>query len=452
MTAPIAAIILAAGKGTRMKSDLHKVLHPIAGRPMLLHLIDSVKALGAEREVVVVGAGREQVEATVHPLGVETVEQAEQLGTGHAVRMAEQVLAGFDGDVLILYGDVPLVTPETMRRMLDALHGEGSPGVVVLGFRPADPGAYGRVILGENGRVDRIVEYKDASPEERAVTLCNSGLMAVRAADLFGLLAKLRSDNAAGEYYLTDIVSLAAAAGRFSVGIETDAIEVAGVNSRGELAGLEFEWQQRRRARAMADGATLVAPETVWFAHDTVIGRDVTIAPHVVFGPGVSVADRVAIHAFSHVEGAEILSGAEIGPYARLRPGARIEQGAKVGNFVEIKKAVLGPGAKANHLSYIGDATVGAGANIGAGTITCNYDGFLKYRTVIGNGAFVGSNSALVAPVSIGDGAIVAAGSVVTRDVEADALGITRAEQLVKPGWSRRFREKMKALKQAGKK
>ncbi len=452
MTAPIAAIILAAGKGTRMKSDTHKVLHPIAGRPMLLHLIDAVKALGAEREVVVVGAGKEQVEAAVHPLGVETAEQAEQLGTGHAVRMAEAALAGFEGDVLILYGDVPLVTTDTMRRMLDALHGEGGPSVVVLGFRPADPGAYGRVIVGPDGRLDKIVEYKDATPEERAVTLCNSGLMAVRSSDLFRLLGQLRNDNAAGEYYLTDLVELARAEGRFSVGIETDAIEVAGVNSRGELAGLEQEWQQRRRTRAMVEGATLVAPETVWFAYDTVIGRDVTIEPNVVFGPGVSVADRVVIHAFSHLEGAEILSGADIGPYARLRPGARIEQGAKVGNFVEIKKAVIGPGAKANHLSYIGDATVGAGANIGAGTITCNYDGFLKYKTVIGNGAFVGSNSALVAPVTIGDGAIVAAGSVVTRDVESDALGIVRAEQQVKRGWARKFREKMKALKEAAKK
>jgi len=452
MTAPIAAIILAAGKGTRMKSDTHKVLHPIAGRPMLLHLVDSVKALGAEREVVVVGAGKEQVEAAVHPLGVETAEQAEQLGTGHAVRMAEQALADFQGDVLILYGDVPLVTTETMRRMIDALHGEGDPSVVVLGFRPADPGAYGRVIVGPDGRLDKIVEFKDATPEERAVTLCNSGLMAVRSTDLFRLLVQLRNDNAAGEYYLTDLVELARAEGRFSVGIETDAIEVAGVNSRGELAGLEQEWQQRRRTRAMVEGATLIAPETVWFAYDTVIGRDVTIEPNVVFGPGVSVADRVVIHAFSHLEGAEILSGADIGPYARLRPGARIEQGAKVGNFVEIKKAVIGPGAKANHLSYIGDATVGAGANIGAGTITCNYDGFLKYRTVIGNGAFVGSNSALVAPVTIGDGAIVAAGSVVTRDVEGDALGIVRAEQQVKPGWARTFREKMKAKKEAAKK
>lgn len=447
MTHAIAAIILAAGKGTRMKSDTHKVLHPIAGRPMLLHLIDSVKALGAAREVVVVGAGREQVEAAVHPLGAETVEQAEQLGTGHAVRMAEEALAGFEGDVLILYGDVPLVSPDTMRRMLDALHGEGDPSVVVLGFRPADAGAYGRVIVGADGRLEKIVEYKDATPEERAVDLCNSGLMAARGADLFRLLGKLGNDNAAGEYYLTDIVALAGEEGSFAVGIETDAIEVAGVNSRAELAGLEYEWQQRRRAQAMADGATLIAPETVWFAHDTKVGRDVLIEPNVFFGPGVDIADRVTIHGFSHIEGATVMSGAQVGPYARLRPGAVMEQGSKVGNFVEMKKAVLGPGAKANHLTYLGDAKVGAGANIGAGTITCNYDGFFKYGTEIGHGAFIGSNSALVAPVKIGDGAIVAAGSVVTQDVEAGALGITRAKQEVKPGWAHRFREIMSAKK-----
>ncbi|MET0309325.1 MAG: bifunctional UDP-N-acetylglucosamine diphosphorylase/glucosamine-1-phosphate N-acetyltransferase GlmU [Sphingomonas sp.] len=447
MTAPIAAIILAAGKGTRMKSDTHKVLHPIAGRPMLLHLIDSVKALGAEREVVVVGAGREQVEAAVHPLGVETAEQAEQLGTGHAVRMAERALAGFQGDVLILYGDVPLVSTATMRRMLDALHSKGDPSVVVLGFRPADPGAYGRVIMGAGGRVDRIVEFKDASPAERAETLCNSGLMAARAADLFRLLGQLRNENAAGEYYLTDIVELAARDGSFSVGIEADPIEVAGVNSRGELAGLELEWQRARRVQAMIDGASLIAPETVWFAHDTKLGRDVTIEPNVVFGPGVEVADQVTIHAFSHIEGATIASGAAVGPYARLRPGAVLEEGAKVGNFVEMKKAVLGKGAKANHLTYLGDARVGAGANIGAGTITCNYDGYFKYGTEIGEGAFIGSNSALVAPVKIGDGAIIGAGSVITQDVEADALGLTRAPASVKPGWARRFREMMTAKK-----
>jgi bifunctional UDP-N-acetylglucosamine pyrophosphorylase/glucosamine-1-phosphate N-acetyltransferase len=294
-----------------------------------------------------------------------------------------------------------------------------------------------------------MVEYKDASPEERAETLCNSGLMAVRSVDLFALLARVGNDNAAGEYYLPDIVMLAAGDGRASAVIETDAVEVTGVNSRAELAALEAQWQQARRARAMADGATLTAPETVWFAHDTAIGRDVTIEPNVVFGPGASVADGVAIRAFSHIEGATIATGATVGPYARLRPGAVVGEGAHVGNFVEMKKAVLGKGAKANHLTYLGDTDVGAGANIGAGTITCNYDGFFKYRTQIGAGAFIGSNSALVAPVSIGDGAIVAAGSVVTQDVAADALALVRPPQIAKPGWAKRFRAMMTARKEA---
>ena len=447
-TNAVAAVILAAGKGTRMKSDLHKVLHPIAARPMLLHLIDSVSALSPARTVVVVGAGREQVEGAVAPLGIATAHQAEQLGTGHAVAQAEAALAGFDGDVLILYGDVPLVQADTMRRMLDRLHADDAPGTVVLGFRPADPGAYGRVIVTPGSdRIAKMVEFKDATPDERAVTLCNSGLMAVASADLFRLLAKVGNDNAAGEYYLPDIVMLAAAEGRASAVIETDAAEVAGVNSRAELAVVEADWQARRRARAMADGATLIAPETVWFAHDTRLGRDVTVEPNVFFGPGVTVADGVTIHGFSHIEGATVASGAAIGPYARLRPGAVVGEGAKVGNFVEMKKAVLGKGAKANHLTYLGDAEVGAGANIGAGTITCNYDGFLKYRTVIGEGAFVGSNSALVAPVTIGAGAIVGAGSVVTKDVAADALALVRPEQTERPGWAARFREKMAARK-----
>lgn len=451
MTRPVAAIILAAGKGTRMKSDLHKVLHPIAGRPMLLHLIDSVTQLSPERMVVVTGAGREQVEAAVTPLGVRTALQAQQLGTGHAVAQARAALEGFDGDVLILYGDVPLVEARTMQAMIDRLGEDDGPAAVVLGFRPSDPAAYGRVIADGNGRIDRMVEFKDASADERAVTLCNSGLMAVRSVDLFGLLDRVGNDNAAGEYYLPDIVMLAASDGRHSAVIETDAGEVAGVNSRAELAVVESDWQDRRRARAMAEGATLIAPATVWFSHDTRIGRDVVIEPHVVFGPGVDVADGVTIHAFSHLEGATVATGADVGPYARLRPGADVREGARVGNFVEMKNTVLGPGAKANHLTYLGDAQVGAGANIGAGTITCNYDGFLKYRTVIGEGAFIGSNSALVAPVTIGAGAIVGAGAVVTSDVEADALALVRAERQTKPGWAGRFRDMMKAKKAAKK-
>ncbi len=370
--------------------------------------------------------------------------QAEQLGTGHAVMQAREALSGFEGDVLILYGDVPLVRAETMRAMIARLNAADAPAVVVLGFRPAEAGAYGRLIVAEGSdRLEKIVEFKDADAQERAVTLCNSGLMAARGESLFDLLARLGNDNASGEYYLTDVVELSGAAAV----IEADAGEVAGVNSRGELAAVEQAWQQVRRARAMADGATLIAPETVWFAHDTTIGRDVTIEPNVVFGPGVTVADGATIHAFSHLEGATVGSGATVGPYARLRPGADLSENARVGNFVEIKKATIGVGAKVNHLTYIGDAEVGAGANVGAGTITCNYDGYFKYRTVIGAGAFIGSNSALVAPVAIGAGAIVAAGSVVTRDVAADSLALARGRQEERGGWAKRFRDAMIARK-----
>jgi len=437
---PLAAIILAAGKGTRMKSDLHKVLHPVAGRPMLGHLTDAVATLGAKQTVIVAGAGREQVEAFAQPLGVAVAVQADQLGTAHAVQQAETALRGFDGDVLILYGDVPLVTAETMARMVARLHEDDAPAVVVLGFRPDETLAYGRIIA-EHGRILKMVEHKDASVEERAVNLCNSGLMAVRSADLWRLLAKVGNQNAAGEYYLPDVVMLANAEGSVSAVIETDPHEVAGVNSRAELAEVEALWQARRRARVMANGASLTAPETVWFAWDTQIGRDVSIGPNVVFGPGVAIADKVTIHAFCHIEGARVESGAIIGPYARLRPGAEIGADAHVGNFVEIKKARLGAGAKANHLTYIGDAEVGEKSNIGAGTITCNYDGFGKYPTKIGANAFIGSNTALVAPVSVGDGAITGAGSIITKDVPADALAVARAPQRVLEGWAARFRE-----------
>ncbi len=443
---PLAIIVLAAGQGTRMKSALHKVLHPIAGKPMLLHLLDGAATLAPERQVVVVGARRDQVEAAVAGRDVAIAVQAKQLGTGHAVAQARAALAGFAGDVLILYGDVPLVRAETMRALVARLSEADAPACVVLGFRPADPGAYGRIIA-RGGRIERMVEYKDATPAERAETLCNSGLMAARGEDLFALLERVGNDNAAGEYYLPDIVMLAAADGRTSAVIETDADEVAGVNSRAELAAMEARWQAARRARAMAEGATLVAPETVFFAHDTAVGRDVLIEPHVVFGAGVVIEDQVTIHGFSHIEGAVVREGAEIGPFARLRPGADIGEQARVGNFVEVKKASLAKGAKANHLSYIGDASVGEGANIGAGTITCNYDGYFKYRTEIGAGAFIGSNSALVAPVSIGAGAIVGAGSVVTANVSADALALVRPAQQEKPGWARRFRERMLARK-----
>jgi bifunctional UDP-N-acetylglucosamine pyrophosphorylase/glucosamine-1-phosphate N-acetyltransferase len=443
----VAAIVLAAGKGTRMKSDTHKVLHPIAGRPMLLHLLASLEALGPSAKVIVVGDRAEQVEAAVAPLGAVTVRQEPQLGTAHATLMARDALAGFDGDVLVMFGDVPLIRTETMRAMLSALHRSPDVGCAVLGFRPADPAAYGRIVAHGDGTIEKMVEFKDATAAERAVTLCNSGLMAVRSADLFGWLDRVGNDNAQGEYYLPDVVMIAAAEGRRSLVVETDADEVAGINARAELAAVEASWQQRRRAQAMADGVTLTAPETVWFSHDTALGRDVTVAPNVVFGPGVTVADGATIHAFCHLEGCSVGPRAEVGPYARLRPGAELGEKAKVGNFVEVKKATLGKGAKANHLAYIGDADIGAGANIGAGTITCNYDGFFKYRTVVGEGAFIGSNSSLVAPVTIGAGAIVGAGSAVTKDVPADALRVVRADQTDKPGWAAKFRAAMSARK-----
>ena len=438
-----AVVILAAGQGTRMRSDTHKVLHPIASRPLLLHLLDRVDALGADRRVVVVGKGREQVEAAIAGRDATLAIQAEQKGTGHAVQQAAGALAGYGGPVLILYGDTPFVEAETLRRMLDRLDGESGPGVVVLASCPPDPLKYGRIILGEGDRIARMVEYKDATEEEREVRLCNSGMMAVRARDLFRWLAEVGNDNAAGEYYLPDVVNIAAAEGRDAVVIEGDPYETAGVNSRAELAHLELEWQRRRREQVLDEGATLIDPESVWFAYDTKLGRDVTVEPHVVFGPGVQVADGATIHAFSHIEGATIGFKASIGPFARIRPGTRLGDRARVGNFVELKKAEVGEGAKVNHLSYVGDASVGARANIGAGTITCNYDGFGKYRTEIGAGAFIGSNTALVAPVRIGDGAIVGAGSVITDDVEADSLAVERTEQRGIAGWAKRFRERM---------
>ena len=392
---PLAAIILAAGQGTRMKSSLHKVLHPIASKPMLLHLLDSLAALSPQRTVVVVGSAREQVEAAIAPYGIDIAVQSPQLGTGHAVQQAQAALAGFDGDILVLFGDAPLVTAATLHRLRAAL----VPGAaaVVLGFRPDAPGAYGRIIA-RGGTIEKMVEFKDASAEERAETLCNSGLLAIRSPDLWPLLARVGNANAAGEYYLPDIIGLLTADGRTAHVIETAADEVAGVNSRAELAAMEARWQANRRAAAMAEGVTLIDPASVFFAHDTQVAGDVTIEPFVVFGPGVSIAGGASIRAHSHIEGAIVAENCEIGPFARLRPGTSLAANVRIGNFVEVKKSVFGAGAKANHLSYVGDADIGARANIGAGTITCNYDGFAKYRTHIGEGAFIGSNSALVAP------------------------------------------------------
>jgi bifunctional UDP-N-acetylglucosamine pyrophosphorylase/glucosamine-1-phosphate N-acetyltransferase len=438
-----AVVILAAGQGTRMRSDTHKVLHPIASRPLLLHLLDRVDALGADKRVVVVGKGRDQVEVALDGRDVTIAHQAEQKGTGHAVQQAAAALDGYGGSVLVLYGDTPFVEAETLRRMLDRLDGDGGPGVVVLASCPADPAKYGRIVLGVGDRIAKMVEFRDATEEERAVRLCNSGMMAVRAKDLFRWLGQVGDDNAAREYYLPDIVNIAAAEGREAVVIEGDPYETAGVNSRAELAHLELEWQRRRRETVLDEGATLIDPESVWFAYDTKLGRDVTVEPHVVFGSGVEVGDGANIKAFSHIEGAIIGARANIGPFARIRPGTRLGNRSKVGNFVELKNAEIGDSAKVNHLSYVGDAQVGAGANIGAGTITCNYDGFGKYRTVIGEGAFIGSNTALVAPVTIGAGAVVGAGSVITEDVEADALAVERSEQKGIAGWARKFRERM---------
>ena len=448
---PLAIVVLAAGKGTRMKSDRHKVLHPIAGRPMIEHLLANAAELEPQRQVIVAGHGREQIEAALGARA-EIVVQDPQLGTAHAVLQAEKALAGFAGDVLILYADVPFVRAETMRAMIARLHGEDAPAAVVLGFEPDDTLQYGRVIADRVDRIAKMVEHKDASEAERGCGLCNSGLMAVRAEDLFALLARVGNDNAQGEYYLPDVVNIAIGDGKTCAVVATaDPEEVAGINSRSELAEAEARWQQRRRKQAMDDGATLIAPETVWFSWDTQLGRDVLVEPDVFFGPGVKVADGAKIRAFCHLEGANVGPNTEIGPYARLRPGAVLKEKAKVGNFVEIKKSVLGKGAKANHLSYIGDAEVGAGANIGAGTITCNYDGYFKYKTTIGERAFIGSNSSLIAPVRIGADAIVGAGSAVSRDVADGELRLVRAEQLVKPGWADRFHDAMKKKKAEGK-
>ncbi|MEO1729969.1 MAG: bifunctional UDP-N-acetylglucosamine diphosphorylase/glucosamine-1-phosphate N-acetyltransferase GlmU [Pseudomonadota bacterium] len=445
-----AIIVLAAGKGTRMKSDLHKVLHPIAGKPMLMHLLDSLAELQPQRTVIVAGDRREQLDAALAGRDITTALQEPQLGTAHAALQAKTALGGFSGHILVCFGDVPMVRGVTVQRLVEALEGDAK--VAVLGFRPADALAYGRVIADADGTVLKMVEFKDASATERSVDLCNSGLLVAHSDDMWPLLEAVGNDNAQGEYYLPDVATGAIARGDRVVVVETHEDEVAGINSRAELAAVEARWQAARRKQAMADGASLRAPDTVFFSYDTVLGRDVTIDPHVVFGPGVTIADHVHIKAYSHIEGATIANGAAVGPFARLRPGAVMEEDSFVGNFVEMKKATLGKGAKASHLTYIGDASVGEYANIGAGTITCNYDGYFKYHTTIGERAFIGSNSALVAPVKIGADAIVAAGSTVSRDVAAGELRMVRAEQLVKDGWADRFHDTMKRKKEGAKK
>ncbi|MCX7685794.1 MAG: bifunctional UDP-N-acetylglucosamine diphosphorylase/glucosamine-1-phosphate N-acetyltransferase GlmU [Acetobacteraceae bacterium] len=430
-----AAILLAAGLGTRMRSDVPKALHPLAGRPMLRHLLAACEQV-FDRIVVVVGPGMEAVARAAAPHAVAV--QAERLGTAHAALAAAPLLEGFAGDAAVLYADNPLIPPATLSRLLAARAGAD---LVLLAMRPADPARYGRVVTGPDGRVIRIVEWADADAATRAVGLCNAGAVCAAWPELLRWLRAVRNDNAKGEYYLTDVVAAANAEGRVVRALEAPEAELRGINSRAELAEAEAEVQAALRRAAMERGTTLLAPETVFLAFDTETGRDVVIHPHVVFGPGVVLQDGVEVKPFSHLEGCVVEAGAVIGPFARLRPGTHVEAGAHVGNFVELKATRLGRGAKANHLSYLGDASVGAGANIGAGTITCNYDGVAKHRTEIGEGAFIGSDTALVAPVRIGPGAITAAGSVITEDVPEDSLALGRARQVVKPGRGMRGRK-----------
>ncbi len=445
-----AVIILAAGKGTRMKSDLPKVLHALAGRPIVGHVLATLAPLNPARTVAVIGPGMDAVAAAVAP--APTAVQPDQNGTGAAVRVAREALGAVEGTVLVVFGDTPLIRTKTLEAMVAARAKDPALAVVVLGFRAADPGSYGRLVVGADGALERIVEARDASPEQRTISLCNSGVMAIDGSRLFDLLDQVGCDNAKNEYYLTDIVAIARSFGLKCGYLEAEETELLGINSRAELAAAEAVLQDRLRAAAMENGATLVDPATVWFSHDTALGRDVTVGPNVAFGPGVRVGDNVEIRAFSHIEGAEIETGAVVGPFARLRPGAKIGRDARVGNFVEVKNATLEAGAKANHLSYVGDAQVGAGANIGAGTITCNYDGFAKARTEIGAGAFIGSNTALVAPVKVGEGAIVGAGSTICQDVDAHALALTRAPQESHADWAKAFRASRSAAGKSKKK
>lgn len=450
--AALHVIVLAAGLGTRMKSKRPKVMHPVAGRPMLGHVLAAVDTLTPSTVTAVVGpemAEDQDVRDTIAPHALAV--QQDRLGTAHAVLAARDALSGIEGDVLVVFGDTPLITPETLSRMVAARRDSGA-GVVVLGFEPEDAGAYGRLIVGAGGDLQAIVEAKDATPEQLDVRLCNSGVMVLDAGQALGWLDRIGNDNAKGEYYLTDVVALARTDGRGAMSVTGDPDEVLGVNSRAELAVAEAIVQTRLRGDALAGGATLTDPASVYFSFDTRLGRDVTIGPNVVFGPGVTVDDDVEIRAFSHIEGARIASGAVVGPFARLRPGADLGADVRIGNFVEVKNAALGQGAKVNHLSYVGDSEVGAKANIGAGTITCNYDGFFKSKTIIGAGAFIGSNTALVAPVTVGAGAIIGAGSAISKNVPADALSVTRAPQRDLKDWAARFNTQRAAEKAAQKK
>ncbi len=443
----VSLIILAAGQGTRMNSDLPKVLHRVAAAPLLHHAMAAGRALDPARTVVVVGHGAEEVAraAREYDEAAEVVVQAEQLGTGHAVAQAAPLLADAPGEAIVLYGDTPFIRAETLQAMLDA---RARHAIVILGFHAADPGRYGR-LLTAGDQLLAIREYKDATDEERAITLCNSGVICASAQMLFQLVAQIGNENAAGEYYLTDVVELARAAG-LSAGVVTcDESETLGVNTRAQLAAAEGAFQTRARAEALENGVTLTAPDTVFFALDTHVGRDAIIGPNVIFGPGVTIESGAEIKGFCHLEGAHVSRGADVGPFARLRPGAELADFVHVGNFVEIKNAILDEGVKVGHLSYIGDADVGEATNVGAGTVTCNYDGVMKHRTRIGKRAFIGSDTMLVAPVSVGDDAMTGSGSVITEDVPAGALALGRAKQITKPGLAIRLMDKLKAIKAA---
>lgn len=440
---PLLSVVLAAGKGTRMKSVLPKVLHKIAGRSMLGHVLALSEASGATATAVVVGPGMDNVAAeavAIVPAASISV-QVQPQGTADAVLAARSTIEAHAGDVIVLYADTPLIRPETIARLRAVLdHGVH---VAVLGFRPKDPSGYGRLLTDASGALIAIREEKDASAEERRVDLCNSGVLVFRVANLAGLLKRIGNANAKGEYYLTDAVELARRDGLTAAAVECDADEVLGVNAREQLAAAEAIWQRRARTAFMQAGVTMIAPDTVWLSYDTKIAADVTIEPNVFFGPGVTVDEGAEIKANCHLEGATIARGARVGPFARLRPGAKLGADVHVGNFVEVKNVTLGEGAKANHLAYLGDGSVGPKANVGAGTIFCNYDGFNKHRTEIGAGAFIGSNASLVAPVKIGDGAYIGSGSVITKDVAAGSLALERSPQEERPGWAEKFRTMM---------
>jgi bifunctional UDP-N-acetylglucosamine pyrophosphorylase/glucosamine-1-phosphate N-acetyltransferase len=443
---PLLVVILAAGRGVRMQSDLPKVLHAIGGRSMLGHVLASAAALHADTTALVLAPDMAAVRAEAQRIqpAVEIFEQAEPLGTAHAVLAARPALLRHKGRVLVLFADTPLLQAETLQRLLGALD---TADIALLAFEPADPAGYGRVVCDTGGRVTAILEDKDASEQDKRIALCNAGAMAFRVPDLAGLLARIGNANAKGEFYLTDAPALAARDGLAAVPVLCRPEDATGINSREQLAAAEAMFQSRARSTAMQGGATLIAPETVWFSFDTVTGRDVTIEPNVFFGPGVVVEDGVHIMANCHMTSTRLRKGARVGPFARFRPGADIGPDARIGNFVEVKNAIVETGAKANHLAYIGDARVGEGANVGAGTIVCNYDGFAKHHTDIGNGAFIGSNTSLVAPVKIGEGAYIGSGSVITKDVAPGALALARSPQEERPGWVARFRHLMQRRK-----